>query len=277
MFVNGITQIDHAYIDTDGMVVGEAINLGGRITGEIEENEQVVIDFSACKKQIKHLIDDTMIGMDHKLVVYSNSKAEVEVDVVFTPRVEITNNSNVCVVDFPIGSLDQYINREVSKYLSELHGTNIVFESHLDTKFVAQEGLFLVPFTYVHGLKNSSSYGCQNIAHGHRSYMAIDQSLIEGSDFAKNVFVDIVKQYDGKVFVNKNDMEDMRLSYESFSRGQYDMVFKDRDDIMLFDTDTTVENLAIAIARDNAIALKSIGVKELYVSEGLTKGAVESL
>ena len=218
-----------------------------------------------------------MIGMDHKLVVYSNSKAEVEVDVVFTPRVEITNNSNVCVVDFPIGSLDQYINREVSKYLSELHGTNIVFESYLDTKFVAQEGLFLVPFTYVHGLKNSSSYGCQNIAHGHRSYMAIDQSLIEGSDFAKNVFVDIVKQYDGKVFVNKNDMEDTRLSYESFSRGQYDMVFKNRDDIMLFDTDTTVENLAIAIARDNAIALKSIGVKELYVSEGLTKGAVESL
>ena len=25
MFVNGITQIDHAYIDTDGMVVGEEL------------------------------------------------------------------------------------------------------------------------------------------------------------------------------------------------------------------------------------------------------------
>ena len=67
MFLSDVTVLDHAYIDDSGFIVGGSFHPCFNVSGEIDGTEQVVVDFSAIKKQIKALIDSKETGYDHKL------------------------------------------------------------------------------------------------------------------------------------------------------------------------------------------------------------------
>ena len=70
-----VTTIDYAYINTEGQLLGGSYNADFEVTGDIEFNEQVVIDFGKVKKAIKQIIDGKFHGFDHKLWIidgYSN-------------------------------------------------------------------------------------------------------------------------------------------------------------------------------------------------------------
>jgi len=288
--------MDHSYVNDAGVFTGMSVNLNGLITGEMDPEEQVVIDFSACKKQIKYLIDDTDIGIDHKLVLYNAHSKYVMSDdntQIHTPKGTVNINGNITIIPDEgahIGeSLCKYLDREISKYLTEKHGTVITFKSEFDTNFkVPEEVSTWLGFAYTHGLKNSSSYGCQNIAHGHLSYLGFVVDMGELLDERKKEISDLLQsiadQYDNKVLLCETDMKKSQLSfdstsyllqYESMTRGAMEMNIIDLDSVVLFDTDTTVENIVEKIYNDNLDAFKALGITKLYVSEGLSKGAMK--
>ena len=75
LFLSDLTVVDHAYIDDSGNVVGGSFNPTFYVAGNVDPVEQVVVDFSTIKKDIKNIIDSRLIGFDHKLWVidgYSN-------------------------------------------------------------------------------------------------------------------------------------------------------------------------------------------------------------
>lgn len=290
MFVNNITQMDHAFISSTGLMIGAAINLGGEIYGEVTEDEQVVIDFSACKKQIKSLIDDTPIGIDHKLVLFEGwSDYTLEGEYVVTPSLKIKINGNVTIIPMndnsdPSIALEQYLAHEVSTHLSELHDTEITFTPWLDDTFTYPNPKLMpvfhsIPFNYAHGLKNSSSFGCMNIAHGHKSFIAVSvndavHDSNDHDDAVEDAMDEIVKALHNKIFVNKHDIVDSVQSYTSMSRGDFSIEFFNQDQVVLFDTDTTIENIVEYVDVKWGAKLKEVGVTALYISEGLTKGAM---
>lgn len=296
IFVNNITQIDFAFIDENGKVIGNSVNLNGTLTGPLDEEEQVVIDFSACKKQIKALIDDDPKGIDHKLVILERSDNEFSVqtedgEYVATECITIKVNNNVTRINKKYGKtlkvqIEAYLNDIVSAHLTELHNMPIVFDCSIDNvlKLPTQVDYF-VEFNYAHGLKQSSSYGCQNIVHGHHSYIGIELETRYNALVDFNLLLENIKEYyHNKLFINQNDIQNdngnVVQSYESVNRGEFEIQFSESfaiDNVVYFDTDTTVENIIHAVKRDFGEALKQHGVKRLYVSEGLAKGAVEQL
>lgn len=279
MFVRNITQIDFAYIDDAGKVVGDSVNFNADVTGSVDGQEQVVIDFSACKKQIKYIIDDTDLGIDHKLVVFKNwSDAEYSEGtrhLVTTPVVRVSAESkNVTVVPWA-GSVDAsimaYMDSMLGRELSVLHGRDITIVSDLNRILAVSPKIKTIhTFHYAHGLKNSSSYGCQNIAHGHFSYIGVD---VESPEADQLVF-EMAKSFDRALLINKHDFADSVLKYDGMTRGKFDMNISEYHRVIEMETDTTVENIVNFVYNEYKDSLKAIGATQLWVSEGLSKGAV---
>lgn len=285
MFVRNITQVDFAYVNHDGAIIGDSVNLNANVTGSVDDAEQVVIDFGACKKQIKHIIDDTDLGMDHKLVVFngwSNYSSQVQRDskfVVDTHQVCVTAESsrNVTEIDW-VGtyelSLVNYLNNMLSAQLSELHGREVIVECDLNHILAMPPFVkTFATFSYAHGLKNSSSYGCQNIAHGHFSYVGVD--VMDFTANAQIVMNNIAKYFHEALLINVNDVSDGVLAYTGMTRGKFSLDLKRKQHKVIYmDTDTTVENIVKFVYSLFEQDLKDIGATKLWVSEGLSKGAV---
>lgn len=315
MFLNQFTQIDHAFIDFRGHVVGGSYNLSCYVGGEIDGEEQVVIDFSACKKQIKAIVDDNTYGVDHKLWITNHSlitsarivtNGKDELWEIITPSVSICCAKDA-VVDMrtmnyeeqgiPIYSLEQceqLIKLDASKYIVDLVEKHLIqkvtIEVHLDTEFFISEllcdkspTLEFACMRYVHGLKNSSSYGCKNIAHGHLSYAILKDDLalsVEEHEDFERALVDNPWFSFGQdpefscVFIKEeNVVEDnevfIQLAYLS-ERGHMSMTIKKQVECpqpyKVFEQETTIENLA------NSQLFKDLHI--VAASEGLAKGAV---
>lgn len=144
-------------------------------------------------------------------------------------------------------------------------------------------------FSYTHGLKNSTSLGCQNIGHGHLSYiqLVMDSSNWTSalSDQAWDIVDKISKELNGTHFIFNENLKmsdidtDIRIKYESKDRGEFLMSNKDEScsivpkyKVLL--TETTVENLAQFVADQFKDLLSTLeGLKAIYVSEGLHKGS----
>ena len=75
--MRNITCLDHSWIDTIGKIHGRSYHVDVEISGKVDDTEQVVLDFSVGKKQLKSIIDDNVIGLDHKLLISPRSCAEV--------------------------------------------------------------------------------------------------------------------------------------------------------------------------------------------------------
>ena len=72
-------------------------------------------------------------------------------------------------------------------------------------------------------------------------------------------------------------MKDGKLTYTSMTRGDFSMEFHNDEDYVLFNTDTTVENIVEYVAEKYKDELISAKVTSVYVSEGLSKGAMIKL
>ena len=292
MFVNDVTVIDHAYIDDKGKIIGGTYRLDMEVTGRVESEEQVVIDFSACKSLVKKWIDDTPGGFDHKLVLYPGFSLYEYGDyglIVNTPRVSIIKNGNMTVIDYDgsslINSAQTYLSDNLSEHLTQSIGANIRVDAKLSERTTMpkfSDKTVSKTFRYAHGLKNSTSYGCQNIAHGHLSYISIDGC--DDINAAQTVIETIVSDLDCKLLINKHDLEyseedyySNTHSYTSKTRGRFILGLACADDFVKLDTDTTIENIVEYVATKYSKELKEAGASRLYISEGLCKGAVKEL
>jgi 6-pyruvoyl-tetrahydropterin synthase len=293
LILNDLTCIDHAYIDKYGKIVGGSIHPTIILTGNVTKDENVVIDFSKCKKLIKSLIDDPNTGFDHKLWIMSDSKADVyihpDIFEVTTPCVTLTTDQNA-LKTLNCTYTEEGIAKEIASYLkeniSQIMGYDLNVECIATFSFHAlHSGTGAYAFRYAHGLKNSSSYGCQNIAHGHLSYM---QVLGDGyspilNDALSEYMKSLAAAVDGTYYVSRENVADFSskvccLEYESCDRGVFSAVIhtaKQKTEVI--DTETTIEHLVEHLKNRSGNELKKFGVKYLVVSEGLTKGSIVEL
>jgi len=308
LFLNNISVVDHAYIDDQGRVCGGSFNPNFIVSGTPDPTEKVVVDFSTIKKDIKHSIDKHIEnvyanGFDHKLWVIEGfstvTKMVLDGDVVYmeTPVMKLTLPRNAVKLITklrgltPSHKLDYIATAFASHVYHDLEATypNIQIEvqciNTVDEHITHPYPTF--PFHYVHGLKDSTSYGCQNIAHGHRSFIQID------SDYhvAQTLLGKIAYDLDNTVFVREENVAahtigDNWITIEYVTgRGEFVMSLDtDAHKVVVLPTETTVEFLASYIKLKYGHELSMIAdpsglerVTQIFVSEGLSKGAVEWL
>lgn len=285
IFFNDLTVIDYSVITAEGHLIGGSATLNLEVSGPVDNVEGVVIDFSAGKKQIKELIDGYG-GFDHKCWVNTND-----------PNVVIEQNitTDQTTVRHQLSGLIIVAEEDAFTWVSDYSGTTDI-ERFLNGKlspFVVSNvalntSTIPVPrcnteahvFRYVHGLKHSTSYGCKNLVHGHKSY--ISAVVEDGADFynrAGYVLSGIAKTLDGTIFAHAEDAGGNGLvytvGYNTPERGDMHMTFTQK--FIVLETQTTVEHLVEYVRARYYDQLKAAGVKELYVSEGLCKGARVSL
>lgn len=299
LFLNNITVIDHAVIGDDGRQHGGSYQASFRVKGSVDPVEQVVIDFSAVKKRIKEAIDHRDIGFDHKLW-YIRGWSDADVTLtdqgnkvrIVSSAMEIEAPSNILRTidsggrDFSIALMEEKIAEFVQAELDAVYAAvNVEVQCTL-----TEVGFTMSPkhryFRYSHGLRNSTSWGCQNIAHGHLSWMefAHDEHYRDDcqdcQDGVASLIAALSAEWDGAVLIDEanvvaNNDDHIAISYDTPRGHFYAKYRKPYVKTKVLPHETTVEHIVEAFARENAFWLERAHVKSLFISEGLAKGAVK--
>lgn len=291
--LHNFTCLDHAYYEPGAGIRGRSFNVTAHVTGKVEGDEQVVIDFSTVKSRMKRYIDDPEVGFDHKLWVGRTSVLDGAGDglklrdsLLQEPGARVMNVESpggsifaavpTCVID-----AEDYIGKKLSDHLSS-DGARIKVKISLDENVTpAFSRAPYAVFHYVHGLRNSSSFGCQNVAHGHTSYLQLVGFEERDKQEIERRLCNLAAHLDDTVFVFKENLHTGRLlgdtvSYTSRSRGTMHMSLYGHKTQVL-DTETTVEHLAEYIAQLYRTSYLMPLAKHLFVSEGLSKGCIVDL
>ena len=299
LFLNNITVIDHGFIGQDGRQHGGSFHASFEVSGEVDANEQVVIDFSAVKKTIKAIVDDKETGFDHKVWVlpdWSDCFVTTEGDQVKieSSALELRGPANMLRVveaaEYSADAVAAAFAKHVETELALAYpGVNPRVACKLtEVGFINSPDNFRAYFRYSHGLRNSSSWGCQNIAHGHLSWAEIEHDenyRPDCSDCRQAMFAIeqiLNNQWNDAVLIDKANIVEqgddfVAIGYTS-SRGRFYAKYRaPYVKYKVLDTETTIENIVEAFARENAYWLERAHVSRLYISEGLAKGSVKEL
>lgn len=311
LFLNKISVIDHALIDQEGIIKGGSYNLSVKVSGEVKGEEQVVVDFSKLKSSIKQLIDSNERGYDHKLwFIREYSKGEVSISEegvsIETPscRMNIPENAiKIFYTEYSCGSLIQTIEVELEFYLNYYLNVlypniNIKVGVELDEEFYTPKStnkiIELMEFRYIHGLRNSSSWGCQNIGHGHLSFLGTEYDANESTaNFnwdilheledvfreKNNVFIFDENLYAAEFDVNRISTfnEYTSIFYET-ERGEFFASYKNSCyNIIIMNKETTIENILTWFVEENKEKISTLGIQGIYISEGLQKGSFKTI
>jgi 6-pyruvoyl-tetrahydropterin synthase len=287
LFLNNITSVDHAYIDSHGHIHGGSFSPMITVTGQVDPHEAVVVDFSNIKKTIKEIIDDKENGWDHKLLILESSKGKFSINrfddfyIMDTPYVSISGPINSMkriyfADEHYMISVCADMEHTLQEKLSIHYGFPIqVKVYYADYSASLQDNWTTASFSYVHGLKNSSSWGCQNIAHGHLSFIG----LVGGYDkqATQTLANDIANYYNDSIFVWTDNVSlsfknQCDLGYKS-ERGFFSMTLKFKNKFEMMSTETTIENIAKHVYNMWESRLREAGVTALHVSEGQNKGS----
>ena len=287
------------------------------VGGKVDDVEKVVIDFSTVKKDLKKIIDDYTYGYDHKLWIirdFSNVKITAEKDyrsyyekssaaslvtgpdkpriILETPKLTLNLPFDAIrfiddARDHSISEIGWSIGRYVQSELQKVHPEGqIEVECHnnIDRHQLVSGDNPGSYFTYVHGLKDSTSYGCQNNSHGHLSFI----QLLKNSpgDFQQAdaevlaLQQKIAMELDGTIFIRKENLFNLwksdvvSIRYETPKRGLFVAEYQRAGNkLKILETETTIEYLGEYIKSLYGEQMKAIGVQYFLVSEGLSKGA----
>lgn len=169
MFLRNVTCIDHAFVDNRGFIEGGSFHQEIIVTGEVDEHEQVVVDFSSVKKQIKAIIDAKETGFDHKLWIIKGWSDCQVIDLengyvqVVTPHHTLVAPWNALKIvegypeyqKNPFDAVEAQMAKEVEAGLNEANGVDCIKVQIILTKQVFGENV--VKFTYFHCLFSLSS------------------------------------------------------------------------------------------------------------------------
>jgi 6-pyruvoyl-tetrahydropterin synthase len=290
MFLRNITCIDHAYVDKDGFIVGGSKHQLIHVTGAVDEHEQVVVDFSNIKKFLKGAIDDNETGYDHKLWIFTEESGCVYVENNADSTYTITSKHFFATLPQNavriINGSRYTLNNEMSLYLlnkaQKQYGAGIVNITVELSDLAFTVHPWKKMFTYTHGLRNSTSWGCQNPCHGHLSFLELVPVMGADIDQVTDLCDRIGEWLDSKVLVfdknitNRTDTG-FTVSYCTEQRGRFAITYNNTHPHEMFNQETTIENIVEFIMKKFGNELQYLGVRELYVSEGLAKGAVVTI
>lgn len=311
LFIGNITQIDYAYIDPTRLTIkGGSLNLSVEVTGAVEPIENVVVDFGTIKKSIKNLIDDKEDGFDHKLWV-SEDSGMVDYTKIRWAMNGSSSREMIALVPQGVGQIVVSTPQftlvcpknaiRVCKYENGMLGDSIrdYLEEKLNTEYPnsgIKVKVFLTDsptlpynnqpgaetsFTYVHGLKNSTSWGCQNIAHGHKSWLMFLDGYGNVVHLPESFRLSIKDHLDGNMFVwcdniVRDSVDVLSIEYNTPRGYFYLVVNKASVKTHVIDTETTVEYLAewfVSYFEEEVKEMMKLGATSIYFSEGLVKGA----
>lgn len=295
LFLNYPTCIDHAIIDNTGKILGGSYHPIITVEGKVTSDENVVVDFSSCKGTLKKIIDnpDGSIGFDHKLWIipgysacmtknYDDTHYEIETHIGTIIRLPKTD-VHVCQANFN-GSLSQTISTDMERVLTEqTHGEFEISVKLTESLFAMTTNPYL--FRYAHGLKDSTSYGCKNIAHGHLSYLEITERHPEyrqdcqDCQMGENLIENGMRALNGVVFINRANVVDesnerITIQYATPRGDMYMSIDRNNQPNVILETETTAEFLAEFVCKRLLNAFMLAKVKEFRISEGLQKGVV---
>lgn len=302
MFLSEVTVVDHAYINHLGEVIGGSFLPSFKVRGDVDPQESVVVDFSTIKKDIKAAIDHKEIGFDHKLWIipgYSNcdwreDEGQLIID---TPAVSLEVPANAVKfvesdgLSYGSHNAGRWFQAFLERELRVKYPSVSIECRNSESAVAALPDENCVMFRYVHGLKDSTSWGCQNVAHGHLSFIqAVDEQnnglplhmvkklAHELNDttfvFSQNLVNDPQLPRGQRVTLEDTGGRQVRVCYTT-DRGQFYMGLKpDMNKVVILDTETTIEYLVNFAAKRLRQLLGEGGPKfSIYVSEGLSKGA----
>ncbi len=287
IFLNSITCIDYSILSKCGIITGGSYMLSVEISYDTQDNAS--INFAQCKKLIKNYIDDNQLGFDHKLwvdplyctIVENDNRLIIAVDTIpdFGQPYDVVNLElpKTSVKFIHHDAVEEQINLEIQALLqSNYPELNIQTSTKLtntaDTSIDHDPLVNRVYFNFIHGLKNSTSYGCQNIVHGHTSYFEYKTKLIEPVDYP---------HYKNVIFIYREnlveDSDNVTIEYTS-ARGHFKFTFNRREygaagvRTIVLDTETTIEHIANLIATEFGSEISKL--QYLKVSEGLQNGVI---
>ena len=272
LFVEQLTVIDCAYLDSQRGLVGQSWIVDLELEGALDR-QSMVLDFGEVKKRLKRGIDRSV---DHSLLVpqqaagLSVARTGEELALTFeTPLGRYEHRSPataVSLVDAPgidAASVTAYL---VPRLQPLLPANVSALRLHL-----REERIDGASYRYVHGLKKHQG-ACQRIAHGHRSRLELRVDGIRNraleevfarawQDIYLGTRADIVERSNGY----------LRFRYTA-QEGHYELALpENRCDLL--DSDTTVECIAAQLLERLSGELPQQRL-EVRAYEGVMKGAI---
>lgn len=286
LILSNVTSIDLAYLH-EHRLKGYSVTPVFEVSGPLNGQEQVVIDFGTCKKRIKEIIDHKFEGWDHKLIWSPDEIVHTEVyrftRTIETLQLVVSGPDNAFQrLEYKRGEFESTFLAHLSKVLSESLGLNVKASLPTsDRQFVYsmssanKEGFSwdIQEFSYTHGLQFSSSWGCQNIAHGHRSLVVIGFNSPE-ADETIALSKSIVDLLDDAYIANRNARIASSVYEYLTPRGWFRLQMLNQK-IVEMDTEPTIENiLQYTVHR---VYRGSLSSAVLGISEGRWKGSITTL
>lgn len=271
LFVNRLTNIDFAYLDTERGLVGETWLMDVELSGDLDA-QGMVFDFGHVKREIKRLVD---ARYDHALLVplaapgleFDGDDAQVAIELALpdgklslqSPAEAVTGiHAPSVTAEALAGVLEVEIGAAMPANVEAVR-------VRLEPEVI--DGAY---YHYCHGLKLHDG-NCQRIAHGHRSQVHIERGgtrdvaleadwAARWADIFLGTAADEVAAADGH----------RRFAYDA-PQGRFELELPTQR-VEVIDTETTVENLAAYIAA--SLALRTGEQIRVRAFEGVGKGAI---
>ncbi|MCE0557949.1 MULTISPECIES: 6-carboxytetrahydropterin synthase [unclassified Motilimonas] len=284
LFVKALTVIDSSYLDSERGMVGESYQVDVELDGRVND-QNMLLDFSLVKKQIKSIIDDVV---DHKLIVPTQvagtsvvGTQQQQISFPLTTGEFIVLNGPAeayCLLDLEtvsLAGLTAYLEQVILSQLPDNISGLKLHLSHekIDTPF----------YHYSHGLKKHDG-NCQRIAHGHRS--RLDVFLNEQWDSA--LVTQWAQAWQDIYLGSEEDIVDVAaLSIQcpqqqqsycfqyTASQGLFELIIPQRL-CQLLPLDTTIESLTEYLCHTIKADYPNSKVKVMGY-EGIGKGAIVEL
>lgn len=299
IFLRNTSVVDCAIVHGDGTVHGHSFHPNFIVTGDVDEQEQVVIDFSKCKNEIKKALDDFDSGFDHKLwLLEGYSKFKFTIDILEDGEERAILETDAYKADTPLHvyrlidnpkqhevpgrTIADAIGSHVQEHLRSIWPSVTVAVDLTVDAFADVQNHSCGTFNYFHGLPQSSSTKCRRYNHGHGSFYEFDfgeKPTIEIETFAH----DIMSVYSDCTFLDTRNIkseDDTWVEVEATDIGGdfYNVKLnKNLNNIVRMNTDSTIENIVDYIVEKHSNQFKELGIKRFFASEGLAKGAVKAI
>lgn len=273
LFVENLTHVDFSYLHPQRGLLGESWAVQLVLDGRLDA-QGMICDFGVVKKRVKQWLDT---HVDHRLVVptgmaglqLTQDDGETRVDWRYPDGSRfICRAPDQAIAAVPVAAIDE---RALAHWCrSQLLALFPDQVSGVELAFVPEsiDGHF---YHYSHGLQQHDG-NCQRIAHGHRSRIEIYRNehrdaALEGewAERLRDIYIGT------RAHLRAVTEDEHHYAYRA-PQGAFELILPARC-CYLIDTDSTVEQIAVHLAREIKAAHPHDRII-VRAFEGIGKGAI---